>query len=193
MCGVGAENLPGVTAGMADGKERVAGGEGDSGETGRSGGNGGNGSGAFPGRGLLTDPRGPMDRGLENIERRDSVDNGHSDVKVRGRRRTLQLIGIGLAGGALGIGCKDSGETPGKRAGGPSCDSAVDEASQTQRKTLQYHERAADQTKNCLSCAQYVDGQYGDCGGCKLMSGPVKAKGGCTSFAPKEGGAATPT
>ena len=121
------------------------------------------------------------------------MDNRNRDGMVLGRRRTLQLIGMSLAGSALVIGCKDSGETAGKKTGGPSCDSAIDEASQTQRKTLEYHERAADQTKNCLACAQYVDGQYGDCGGCKLMSGPVKAKGGCTSFAPKEGGAPAPT
>ena len=87
-------------------------------------------------------------------------------------------------GGSGGAG----GETP--KPGALSCNSPVDDASKNLRTSLQYHERAPDQTKNCVNCAQYTEGQYGDCGGCKLIPGPVKPKGGCTSFAPKEGGAA---
>ena len=36
---------------------------------------------------------------------------------------------------------------------------------------------------NCANCAQYVEGQYGDCGGCNLFSGPVQPQGHCLSWA----------
>jgi len=73
------------------------------------------------------------------------------------------------------------------------CNTEVDEASKTMRKTLQYKKEATDPAKRCSSCAQYDAGKYGECGGCKLFTGPVRPNGGCLSFAPKEAGAGTPT
>lgn len=120
--------------------------------------------------------------------------------KLVGRRRVLQLVGVGVgvgfgAGGLLGLeGCKDkateggaTGANTGASAGGGGaldCKSPIDDTSKGLRKTLQYKAKADVPEKNCKSCAQFVAGQYGDCGGCKLMTGPVRPEGGCLSFAP---------
>ena len=76
-----------------------------------------------------------------------------------GRRRTLQLFGMGMAAtGLFGLAaCKDKGNaTPtgdGKdptAAGGSGkldCSTAPDDASKAMRKTLQYKKEAVDATK----------------------------------------------
>lgn len=127
------------------------------------------------------------------------MENSNGGSKMLGRRRTLQLLGVGgltatgllgLAacddkkggGGAGGAGTASTGAT-----GANSCNSAVDDASKTMRKTLQYADKATDAAKQCKGCAQYTAGAFGDCGGCKLFTGPVKPEGGCLSFAPKAG------
>jgi hypothetical protein len=127
------------------------------------------------------------------------VENNNGGSKMLGRRRTLQLLGVGSlsATGLLALaGCDNkkegggaSGATTGSApaAGGNTCATSPDETSKTMRKTLQYKEAAADATKACKGCAQYNAGAYGDCGGCKLFTGPVKPEGGCLSFAPKAG------
>lgn len=126
--------------------------------------------------------------------------NGES--KSLGRRHTLQLLGMGLAAGGLfgAEGCKSSnggsGEGDKKESGAKAqdCKASIDEASRTSRRTLQYVDKAAVQEKNCAACAQFVPDQYGACGGgCKVITGPVKAEGGCLAFAPKGAApAATP-
>ena len=130
------------------------------------------------------------------------MDNNNGQPKVLGRRRTLQVLGLGL-GAATGLfalgGCKDKGGAPGgdmkPGAGGGGggandCSSTVDDASKAQRKTLQYKKVATVPEKRCSVCAQYTEKTFGDCGGCKLFTGPVQPEGGCLSFAPKvaEGG-----
>ena len=71
------------------------------------------------------------------------------------------------------------------------CKSPLDDNSKNLRRTLQYKAKADPPEKNCSSCAQFQPGQYQECGGCKLIPGPVRPEGGCLSFAPKgaEGGA----
>lgn len=112
--------------------------------------------------------------------------------KMLGRRRTLQLLGVGslTATGLLGLAAckKEEGGAPsgGGAATGGGCNTAPDEQSKTMRKTLQYKD-VGDAAKQCKACAQYNDKAFGDCGGCKLFTGPVKPEGSCLSFAPKAG------
>jgi hypothetical protein len=113
------------------------------------------------------------------------------DSKVLGRRRTLQLLGMGLtAGGLLGLGCKQNSGTPsgGTESQGSTaadCYATIDDTSKGLRRTLQYKDKSDTPDKKCSSCAQYDAGKFGDCGGCKLFTGPVNPNGACLSFAPK--------
>ena len=125
------------------------------------------------------------------------MNKNDDDSKLIGRRRTLALLGAGLGAGSLfvlGACNKDKGGGPagsnsGSSSGGGAldCYSPVDDASKATRRTLQYKAEAVDPVKHCSACAQFNAGQYGDCGGCKLFSGPVKPNGGCLSWAPKNG------
>jgi hypothetical protein len=135
------------------------------------------------------------------------VENNNGGSKLLGRRRTLQLLGVGLtATGLFGLEACSKGGGAGPtadpkpadepKAAALDCNSTIDEASKTQRRTLQYKKEAADPAKKCINCAQFDAKKYGDCGGCKLFTGPVQPNGGCLSFAPKgaaEAGAAKPT
>lgn len=122
-----------------------------------------------------------------------------------GRRRALQVIGVGLgaAGGLFVAGCNksDSGTTSGGTGGsapapaaGGSCQDKiqVDDAAATLRKTLQYKEKTDNPEKKCSICAQFEAGKYGNCGGCKLFAGAVNPEGACLSFAPKVAPGAAP-
>lgn len=102
------------------------------------------------------------------------------------------MFGLGaLSTGALVLGaCKGNSGSGGgtgteKAASGTGCDTPIDDQSKTNRRTLQYMEKAADASKNCAACAQFEPGKYGACGGCKVITGPIKAEGGCLAFAPK--------
>lgn len=118
----------------------------------------------------------------------------NDETKV-GRRRTLQLLGAGLAtaGGLFVLGACNKDQGSGGQGGSTSqgstsaggCNTPIEEASKQLRKTLQYKEKADNPEKVCKACAQYDTGKFGDCGGCKLFQGPVKPEGGCLSFAPK--------
>ena len=125
----------------------------------------------------------------------------NKDDKVIGRRRTLQMFGVGL-GAATGFlalaACKDKPADPGAGSSGAAaaagCDTPPDDKSKQMRKTLQYKKEAADPNKKCQSCAQYDPGKFAECGACKLFGGPVQPNGGCLSWAPKgaEAGAPVP-
>lgn len=120
--------------------------------------------------------------------------NNQSVSQSLGRRRTLQVLGASLAVGGLfgAAGCKQNqgseGDTKSSGNKAKDCTSSLDEAAKTQRRTLQYVDKAAVPEKNCAACAQFVPGQFADCGGgCKVLPGPVKPEGGCLAFAPKAG------
>jgi hypothetical protein len=136
------------------------------------------------------------------------MDNQEKDPKKLGRRRALEILGIGLAAGGLvatGVGCgkKDTpadngggGGAGGGTAtgGGADCSQDIDEGSKTLRRTLQYKPKAVVPEKHCSACAQFIPTKYPGCGGgCKLIPGPVKPEGGCLSFAPIGSDAAPPT
>jgi hypothetical protein len=131
------------------------------------------------------------------------VEQNGGGSSLVGRRRTLQLFGIGLgvtsvlALEACSKGGGGNNAVPVDNGGGGSansCSAALDDTSKNMRKTLQYADKAAVPEKHCSACAQYTAGVYGDCGSCKLFTGPVNPNGGCLSFAPKgaEGGTAAP-
>jgi len=123
------------------------------------------------------------------------VDDKHGS-KLVGRRTTLQLLGVsGLAATGLLLGAckKDEGGgaagTGSAAATGGGCAAPLDEQSKTMRKTLQYKDKSENPAKACKGCAQYNVKAFGDCGGCKLFTGPIQPEGTCLSFAPL---AATP-
>ncbi len=105
------------------------------------------------------------------------------------RRSTLALLGFG-SGALLLAACSKQGGDGGAAGSssaaqsGTGCNTPLDEGSQNLRKTLQYKEQTDQPAKHCSACAQYTGGQYGECGGCKLFTGPVKPNGVCLSFAP---------
>lgn len=112
--------------------------------------------------------------------------------KKLGRRQTLQILGMGSLGAASLVslgGCSSGGggEGGGEQASaGTGCNAPIEPQSQTLRTNLQYKEVSPEAEKNCSNCAQYIEGAHGDCGGCKLFSGPVQPKGYCLSWAPKQ-------
>ena len=120
-----------------------------------------------------------------------------SGSKLVGRRRALQLLGMGLtATGFLAVeACKKpapagSGAGPGSAS---ECDAQIDDAAKQARQTLQYFDKAVVPEKHCSACAQFIPGKYGECGGgCKVVGGPINPNGGCLAFAPLggDGGAA---
>ena len=122
-----------------------------------------------------------------------------------GRRTALQVIGVGLgaAGGLLGVaGCSKGGggggaapaPATGAATGSGACQDKVevDDTAKNLRRTLQYKEKSDFADKNCTLCAQFEAGKYGDCGGCKLFAGAVNPQGHCLSFAPKPAPGAAP-
>ncbi len=130
----------------------------------------------------------------------------NSGSKLIGRRESIHLLGVGLtaAGFLVSTACKQGNESPQNSPPAPpapsptppapaaeplSCNTAIEPASAQQRKIMQYKNPAAIPEKHCSVCSQFIEAKYGDCGGCKLFTGPVNPNGGCLSFAPKAGAA----
>jgi hypothetical protein len=117
------------------------------------------------------------------------------------RRETIHLLGVGLATGAfLALSaCKQQQEAtqhesptaptpaPQPQAAALDCNTPIDATSKNARLVMQYKNPAAIPEKHCSACSQFTAGKYGDCGGCKLFTGPVNPNGGCLSFAPLAG------
>jgi hypothetical protein len=53
------------------------------------------------------------------------------------------------------------------------------------RKNAEYVPRAMQVSKKCDACIQWIAPAPDQCGGCKVLKGPVVAEGGCKLFAPK--------
>lgn len=94
------------------------------------------------------------------------------------RRRVLFLGAASIALGGAAFGCQKSPPA--------TCPQAkLTPAEEQVRKTLAYVDRTPDPSKPCVKCLQYVPAAEADqCGGCKLMKGPIHPKGYCTAFAP---------
>ena len=95
------------------------------------------------------------------------------------RRRLLVVAPSALAALAVGACAKKEPE---------SCNSTLG-LTQEEIKTrvsLGYRDRSADPNKHCIDCEQYLPPPEKDeCGGCKVMKGPVHSKGSCNVFTPK--------
>ena len=136
------------------------------------------------------------------------------DEKI-GRRHSLKVVGFGFLGAAglvnlAACSKKEESAAPAapapakpapaepapaepapaeqaEAAGGEGCDAPIDAASTQMRTALQYKEASDQEGKNCLNCAQFKAGAYGECGGCALFAGPVANNGYCLSWAAKAG------
>jgi hypothetical protein len=87
-------------------------------------------------------------------------------------RRRL-LLASTLLGAAATYGCKRSETCPPAQLG-PE-DTKL-------RETLHYTDRSTDESKLCNGCQQYLPNTDADCGGCKLIKGPIHPAGYCAAF-----------
>jgi hypothetical protein len=89
---------------------------------------------------------------------------------------TASAAALGLVGAS---GCK--------KVGPASCAdvSSLTPEERQVRTTLGYVDRTPVPGKPCIKCVQYVPADSSDqCGGCKVMKGPVHPAGYCRVFAP---------
>jgi hypothetical protein len=96
---------------------------------------------------------------------------------AEGVERRRLLLGSALLGATLvTAACKRSETCP------PSQLSPEDSKL---REKLKYTDRSPDPQKLCNGCQQYLPNPDADCGGCKLMKGPIHPAGYCTLFSAK--------
>jgi hypothetical protein len=124
------------------------------------------------------------------------VEDSKSGSKLMGRRRALQLFGMGLTATSFLTIEACSKPAPAGSGSGPgsasACDAQIDEPAKQARQTLQYFDKAVVPEKHCSACAQFIPDKFGTCGGgCKVIGGPVNPNGGCLAFAPLGGDAGT--
>lgn len=53
------------------------------------------------------------------------------------------------------------------------------------RATLKYSDQSPYPDKVCNGCQQYLPNKDGECGGCKLIKGPIHPAGYCAAFSAK--------
>ena len=92
-------------------------------------------------------------------------------------RRRLLVASSAATLGAL-TGCKRSDTCPAEQVNKLSAED------KKVRDTLQYTDRSPDPQKVCNRCQQYLPSDA-DCGGCKLLKGPIHPDGYCTAFVAK--------
>lgn len=56
---------------------------------------------------------------------------------------------------------------------------------QAGRKGVTYMDKSTDPAKLCKNCLQFEPKGEGQCGGCKVVKGPINPDGTCTAFAAK--------
>jgi len=98
-----------------------------------------------------------------------------SEGEPRYGRRHLLLSSAWFGAGVLGA-CKRSETCP------PAALTADDTKLRT---TLHYTDRSPDPAKLCNGCQQYLQNTDADCGGCKLLKGPIHPAGYCAAFSAK--------
>jgi hypothetical protein len=103
-----------------------------------------------------------------------------TQARLPGVTRRSLLIASASALGLVGAsGCKTAGPA--------SCTdvSGLTPEERKVRTTLDYTDRTPVPGKPCIKCVQYVPpASSGQCGGCKVMKGPVHPAGYCRVFAP---------
>jgi len=70
---------------------------------------------------------------------------------------------------------------------GPDCEdiSSLTPEEKEMRKNAEYVPKAMQVAKKCDGCVQWIAPAPDQCGGCKVLKGPVAAEGTCKLFAPK--------
>lgn len=96
------------------------------------------------------------------------------------KRRTLFKLAVIQASwvvptlaacGAKPLDCSDTkGLSPDEQAG---------------RKGVTYVDKSMDPAKLCSNCVQFEAKEAGQCGGCKVVKGPINPNGSCTVWAQK--------
>jgi len=95
-------------------------------------------------------------------------------------RRSLLLTSASVLGLIGASACKTAGPA--------SCTdvSALTPEERKVRTTLGYVDRSPQPGKPCIKCVQYISPPSSDqCGGCKVLKGPVHPAGYCLVFAPR--------
>jgi|SRR3954462_4909845 hypothetical protein len=90
-------------------------------------------------------------------------------------RRQLLLSSACFGAGVLGA-CKRNETCP------PAAVAALAAEDTKLRATLHYSDRSPDPAKLCNGCQQYLPNTDADCGGCKLLKGPIHPAGYCAAF-----------
>ena len=102
------------------------------------------------------------------------------------RRDSLKVLVVLPA--AAAVGCSSGPAVP------DSCEdvSQLSEPEKMARSALQYTDHSPQPDKKCRGCLHYVAAAMEtQCGTCKVVKGPIHPEGYCTSWAKKEGAAAT--
>jgi hypothetical protein len=98
------------------------------------------------------------------------------------RRDSLKALVVLPA--AVSAACKSGPAMP------DSCEdtSQLSDPEKTARSALQYVDRSPHPDKKCRGCEHYVPPPMEtQCGGCKVVKGPIHPEGYCTSWKKKEG------
>lgn len=96
-------------------------------------------------------------------------------MSSRIERRRLLLCSTVL-GASAAYGCRRSETCP------PTQLSPEDSK---MRETLHYTDHSTDASKLCNGCQQYLPDTDRDCGGCKILKGPIHPAGYCAAFSAK--------
>lgn len=95
-------------------------------------------------------------------------------------RRSFLKAGGAVSLVLLGVGCSKSKTL--------SCNdtAGMPEADVAPRTNFAYVEPTPDTTKACSACQQFVaPSTEGQCGGCKIIKGPISPNGTCKVWTPK--------
>jgi len=55
----------------------------------------------------------------------------------------------------------------------------------TRNEIAKYVDRSMEAAKRCSACVQFIPAAPKQCGGCKVVKGPISPDGGCILFVPK--------
>jgi hypothetical protein len=72
----------------------------------------------------------------------------------------------------------------------PDCTNVSDLSADDLRirnEVAKYVDQTTEAAKRCSSCAQFVAAAPQQCGGCKIVKGPINPDGNCTLFVLKQG------
>jgi len=56
----------------------------------------------------------------------------------------------------------------------------------TRNEIAKYVDRSMEAAKRCSNCVQFIAAAPKQCGGCKVVKGPINPEGGCTLFVLKQ-------